>query len=170
VNNSVLTQRLNAILNGDEKAFEELYTDLKVPIYTIIYRIIWNDVESEDVLQELFFKLFTSPLNPANIKNPRAYIFQMARHLAIDKIRKDTNDIPLDEITDITYPSEDIALNVDIEDALKQIHSDECEIITLRIIGGFKYREIAKIMKIPQGTVKWKYKEAIKKLKKILGG
>jgi RNA polymerase sigma-70 factor (ECF subfamily) len=170
MNNNVLTQRLNAISNGDEKAFEELYTDLKVPVFTIIYRITWNESMSEDILQEVFFKLFMSPLSPSSIKNPRAYIFQMARNLAIDSTRKQSHDVSLDDISDTVHSSDDFPLRVDIEDALKRIPSQECEIVTLHIIGGFKFREIAEIMKIPQGTAKWKYQEAIKKLKNFLGG
>jgi RNA polymerase sigma-70 factor (ECF subfamily) len=92
----------------------------------------------------------------------------MARHLAIDSTRTQAHDVSLDEISDTLHSSDDFSLRVDIEDALKRLPLQECEIVTLHIVGGFKFREIAEIMKIPQGTAKWKYQEAIQKLKKIL--
>ena len=170
MNNDVLVQKIKAIYTGDEKAFEELYTELKTPIFTVIFRITWNEDISEDILQETFFKLFTSPINPSSIKNPRAYIFKMARNLSIDHIRTNPQDISLDEISETATSQDDLSLHIDIEDALKCLSSQECEIVTLHIIGGFKFREIAGILEAPSGTVKWRYHKALKTLRKLMTG
>jgi RNA polymerase sigma-70 factor (ECF subfamily) len=169
VNNDELAHKLNAIRNGDKIAFEELYKDLRTPIFTIINRITWDKSISEDILQEVFVKLFLSPPDP--LKNPRAYIFQIARNLAIDSVRKLTQNISLDEISEtIHHPLDDFSLQMDIGDALKSLPAQECEIVTLHVIGGLTFREIAEIMKIPSGTAKWKYQKAINKLQKIITG
>jgi RNA polymerase sigma-70 factor (ECF subfamily) len=169
VNNNELAQKLNAIRNGDKIAFEEIYKDLRTPIFTIINRITWDRVVSEDILQEVFVKLFLSPPDP--LKNPRAYIFQIARNLAIDSVRKQKPNISLDEISETVHqPLEDFSLQMDIDDALKSLPAQECEIVTLHVIGGLTFREIAEVTKTPSGTVKWKYQKAISKLQKILSG
>jgi len=170
VNNLELTDKLNAIRNGDKIAFEELYTDLQTPIYTIAYRITWDVSSSEDILQEVFIKLFLSPPK-STIKNPRAYIFQMAHNLAIDSTRTQARHISLEEIENSAHqPLDDLSLRMDIETALKTLPTQECEIVTLHIIGELKFREISEIMKIPLGTVIWKYQKAISKLQKIITG
>ena len=170
MNNNELAHKLNAIRNGDKIAFEELYNDLQTPIFTIINRITWDKTISEDILQEVFIKLFLSPPDPL-IKNPRAYIFQIARNLAIDSVRKHTQSISLDEISEtVPYPFDDFSLRIDIDDALKSIPAQECQIVTLHVIGELKFREISEIMAIPLSTVIWKYQKAIGKLKKILSG
>ena len=58
MNNNEIKRKLDAIRGGDNVAFEELYNDLKTPIYTIIYRITWDKSTSEDVMQEVFLKLY----------------------------------------------------------------------------------------------------------------
>ena len=170
MNSNEIKRKLDAIRSGDNVAFEELYNDLKTPIYTIIYRITWDKLTSEDVMQEVFIKLYQSPPEP-RIKNLRAYIFQMARNLAIDSTRKQKPDISLDEIADTVHlPLGDYSLRMDIEDALKTLPAQECQIVTLHIIGELKFREISEIVKIPLGTVYERYKKAISNLKKIISG
>jgi len=171
VKNDELAIKLNAIRGGDSVAFEELYDDLKTPIYTIIYRIVWDKTASEDIMQEVFVKLYLSPPNNT-IKNPRAYIFQMARNMAIDNMRKHQRHVPLDDVVDTLHyqPSDSFHYDIDIENALKAIPAQECQIVTLHIIGELKFREIAEVMKIPLGTVLWKYQKALGKLKRVLSG
>jgi RNA polymerase sigma-70 factor (ECF subfamily) len=170
LNNSEIKRKLDAIRGGDNVAFEELYNDLKTPIYTIIYRITWDKSSSEDVMQEVFFKLYQSPPE-THIKNLRAYIFQMGRNLAIDSTRKQHPDISLDEIAEAAHlPIDDFSLRMDIEDALKTVPAQECQIVTLHVIGELKFREISAIMQIPLGTVYGRYKKAISTLKKIISG
>jgi len=169
-NNNELAIKLKAISNGDKKAFEELYRDLNTPIFTIIYRVTWDMTMSEDILQEVFLKLFLLLPSPL-IKNPRAYIFQMARNLAIDSKRKQLQNISLDEIADtLSHPIDGLSMRVDVDDALKSLPTQECEIVNLHIIGGMKFREISDLLKIPLGTVLWKYQKAIGKLQKIIIG
>jgi len=168
MHNEELVRQLNAIRRGDMAAFETLYKDLRTPVYTIILRITWDRARSEDILQEFFTKLFVSPPKPS-VKNPRAYLFQMARNLAIDSARKQAPQVPLDESA-ACHPLEDTALRLDMESALKALSAQECQIVTLHVIGELKFRELSEIMQIPLGTVLWKYRQAIGKLQKILSG
>jgi RNA polymerase sigma-70 factor (ECF subfamily) len=120
-------------------------------------------------LQDVFIKLFLTPPDSL-ISNPRAYIFQIARNLAIDSTRKQSH-ISLDEISETERRQfDDYSLKMDVERALKGLPSQECQIVTLHIIGGFKFREISSIMNIPSGTAKWKYQKAIGKLQKMITG
>ena len=170
MNNDELTNKLNAIRGGDRAAFEELYDDLKTPIYTIICRITWDESTSKDIMQEVFVKLYRSLPGPS-VRNPRAYIFQIARNLAIDSMRKQPQHVPLDDVSDVTHqPLNDLALRMDIDKAMKSISAQECQIVTLHVVGELKFREIAEIVKIPLGTALWKYQKAIAQLQRIIVG
>ncbi|MCL2672297.1 MAG: sigma-70 family RNA polymerase sigma factor [Clostridiales bacterium] len=168
MHNEELTRQLNAIRNGDMAAFETLYNDSRTPVYTIILRITWDRAMSEDILQEFFTKLFISPPKPS-VQNPRAYLFQMARNLAIDSVRKQVPQVPLEE-SSAYQPLDDSPLRMDIESALKRLPAQDCQIVTLHVIGELKFRELSEIMQIPIGTVLWKYGRAIGKLQKYLSG
>jgi len=54
--------------------------------------------------------------------------------------------------------------------AMKTLPLQECQIVSLRINGELKFREIADMMEIPLGTVLWKYQRAIGRLRSILSG
>ena len=155
--------------NGDKIAFEEIYEQLKTPIYTIILRITQDNALSEDILQEVFLKLYRSPLKP-QIENPRAYLFQMARNLAIDNVRKQQPRFAdLESIENLAYlPTDDFSLRMDIDHAMKRLPLQERQIVSLHINGELKFREIANMMDIPLGTVLWKYQKAIKWLRSKL--
>lgn len=161
---SELKIRLASTAQGDMTAFEELYTDMKKPVMTVIMRIIGNKETSEDILQEVFLKLFKSP--PKDAVKLRAYIFKMAVNLSIDHLRSEKNAESLEDCDEqftssYTYNPE----KIDIERALAELPQTERSIITLHVNGGLKFREIADALGIPLGTVTWKYQKAIGKLR-----
>lgn len=165
-----LRNKLIALHSGDKLAFEEIYNHLKTPMYTIILRITQDRSLSEDILQEVFLRLYQSPPDPS-IRKPRAYLFRMARNLAIDNVRK------LPQFTDwenmeniVNLPTDDILHKLDIEHAMKTLPLQECQIVSLHINGGLKFREIADMMEIPLGTVLWKYQKSLGQLRTILSG
>lgn len=170
MSNEELVKKLVALREGDTVALEEIYRQLKTPIYTIILRITRDKTLSEDILQEVFIKLFQLP--PKTLfKNPRAYIFQIARNLAIDHVRKQPQFTDLENLEDLGYhPTDDFSMKLDIDHALNSLPSQECQIVSLHINGELKFREIADMMDIPLGTVLWKYRKAITQLRSILSG
>ena len=48
----------------------------------------------------------------------------------------------------------------------RSLSAEEKEIVLLHAVWDYKHREIAKMLSLPLGTVTWKYKKALKKLKK----
>ena len=154
---------------GDKKAFEEIYDDMKIPLYTIIYRIVQNKELSEDIMHNLFVKLYQSPPD-SSVLNPRAWIFQMAHNLSLNSTRS-PQTIPLseEEIDSVTL-SNTVDLQIDISEAIKKLPRDQIEIISFHIYGEMKFREISEMIKVPLGTVLWKYQKAIRKLRIYFNG
>ena len=170
MNNEELTGSLAALRTGDMAAFERIYSELKTPVYTVIVRVTRDEALSEDILQEIFVKLYRSP--PAeDVRNPRAYIFRMARNLAIDGAKKRKPDVSLDDAEDMAATGEpDIPLRLDIEDALRSLDPTDRRIVTLHINGGLTFREVAGIEGMPLGTALWRYQRAVTRLRNILSG
>ena len=170
VNNAELQMKFAAMCTGDKTAFEEIYNHMKTPIFTVIFRITRDKSLSEDILQEIFLKIYRSPPT-SKITNPRAYIFQMTRNLAIDSVRKQLQFSSLESIENHAYlPADDLPMKMDINSAMKVLPLSESQIVSFHINGELKFREIAMIMNMPLGTVLWKYQRAIKRLKIILSG
>ena len=167
MNDNELSARLDAVRQGDMAAFEEIYGELKVPVMTVAMRITGDRHISEDILQEVFVRLYLTPPDP-RIKKPRAYIFRMARNLAIDGMRKQ-QPLSLDDLEDTLQSNDaDPAGRLDIEAAMMALPLEQRQVVSLHLNGGLKLREIADITETPLGTVLWRYRRAIKRLRELL--
>ena len=161
---------LAALLAGDKTAFDKVYQEYKVPVFTVIYRITQDWMLSEDVMHDIFVKLYKAP-PPTRIANPRAWVFQMARNLAIDSVRKKKASALPEDMADHSAPMEESVIDrTDIGTALSRLKQEERELVTLHVNAGLKFREIAEITKTPLGTVLWKYRKAIGALRDYLNG
>lgn len=157
------------MIHGNIDSFSNIYEDTKKPVYTIIFRILGNRDDSEDIMQDLYLKLFNLPPE-TNISKPRAYIFSMARNMAYNQLRKKTSDELNEDYVDVEYSNmEDIiCTNITLNEAMKKLSRIDIDIISLKINGDLKFREIANIVHLPIGTVLSKYYSAIKKIKNEL--
>lgn len=166
--NKDLRAVLQTIASGDLAAFETLYHEMKVPVYTVLLRITRDRVLSEDLLQEFFLKLFRAP--PVEARNPRAYLFQTAHNLALDALRSEKQTAPLDELSEPYAAAETTPMRLELELAFENLPLPERQIAALHLYGGLKFREIAEICALPLGTVLWRYRKAIGQLQNHLNG
>lgn len=118
MNNRDLKESFRKIRKGDKDAFTIIYNELKKPVFTVVCRIVGDSLTAEDITQEVFVRLYSSPPD-SSVKNPRAWIFKIARNLSIDALRKKQSL----SIDDIELTAEDdldkIAIRLDVEAAIK---------------------------------------------------
>ena len=170
MDNERLRVCIESYREGDKNAFAEMYNDLKTPVFTIVYRMTRSREMSEDILQDLFVKLYRSPPDVAVVKNPRAYIFQMARNLTLNSMRGVQSVELNEELGDGASFADAVVWQVDIAEAMSRLPGDEVEIVSLRVNGELKFREIAELLGTPLGTVLWKYRKAVQTLRSYLNG
>lgn len=170
MNRDELNQLLSLLQKGDKTALEQLYGEFSIPFYTLTLRLTGNTALSEDILQDLFVKLYLSP--PAvPLRNPRAYLYRCLRNQITDTVKRQKSTLPLDEtIPAADDPAHSIAERIDLERALHTLSPQEQEILSLHLNGGLKFREIAEITEKPLGTVLWSYQRSIRRLRDILNG
>jgi len=163
-----LSGKLAALSKGDACAFEEIYNEISTPAFTVAYRITNDRCLAEDIIQEFFVKLYRNPPKAAPEK-PRAYLMRMVHNLTIDKLEK--QHISIDECENMqAEKNENCDERIDLECAFEKLSAEERQLVVLHLNGGFKFREISEMMKIPLGTVLWRYRKAINKLRNILNG
>ncbi len=163
LDNNELEKLFNSLRMGNIDAFEKIYNEMKVPVYTVILRIVNNKELAEEVLQEVFIKLYKNPPE-SDIKNIRAWVFAVAHNLSIDVLRRELkkNDIEKQYCNELYYDES----KYDISEALNSLKDIEKIIIIYHINADLKFIEISEILNIPLGTVLWRYYNAIDKLKK----
>ena len=155
--------------NGDNEAFACVYQELKQPVYTICYRITQSRETAEDITHDVFVKLFRSPPD-TSVTNIRAWIFQMARNLSIDTLRKNARMAEQDGQCSADDAYDYMHLRMDLEAALRKLPRDEREILTLHLNADLHFREISDIVGLSLPATYRKYRKALKTVQKELNG
>jgi len=155
-------------------AFNYLYQHYSAVLYGIINRIIYDEQTSQDVLQEVFIKIWNNIKQFDPVKG-RIYtwMINIARNAAIDKLRSKGeimkskirtgeeivntvgNDMKTEQATDA----------IGLRKLVSDLKPEYQTIIELAYFKGFTLDEISKTLQIPLGTVKTRMRHAIKTLK-----
>ena len=172
-------------LHGDESAYEILVNRYKHGIHNMIYQMIKNREEAEDLVQETFIKAFNS-LNSYNDDYAfSTWLYKIAFNHCIDAIRKKKlKTLPLDkpiqlrdgevqqEIHDDSHsPEKDLLFSEKkrrIQKSIASLPERYRTAIILRHQEERTYEEISEILNIPIGTVKARIFRAREMLKKKL--
>ena len=179
-----------AALKGDESAYGELLERFRRPVFSLIYRMIGDREQAEDLAQESFVKAFNN-LDSYNRKYRfSSWLFKIANNHAIDHLRRarlptvsihgspHAADAERAQETRIVLetpdesPEEEILaleLGSEIEDAIRQLRSEYRTAVILRHIENRPYEEIAEIMEVPIGPVKTFLHRARAELRGALG-
>ena len=167
---------MSRIQNGDKDALHQIYNAYAGYLFHMIHGIVGNYEDAEDITSNLFIKIWKQ----AGLYKPgsghRYWLSRVAHNEAIDFLRANRREIPTDytENPEEAGPEvpvqEDIAgevvASVAVEQALSRLLPSEREIVHLKIIGEQTFERIAEILAMPLGTVTWRYRQAISKLRR----
>ena len=155
--------------------FNTFVTQYEKQIFNHIRRIVGNNEDAEDCLQETFIKAYNNRQLLDRTKNIKNWLYRVATTTSIDFLRKRSRlkEISYDEdetITeDITYSKEEEdVLRNDIERALQNLPSLYRTTLLLYYHEEFSYLDIADILKLPLNTVKTHLRRAKIALKEYL--
>ena len=159
---------------GDREAFREVYEATKSTVYGLALSILRNREDAEDVMHDAYIKIYTGAPSYQPSGRPLAWIISIVRNLCLNRIRDNGHeeDLPDDhpEEADPEDLIERSTAKMVLDAAMKVLSEDERQIVMLHAVTGYRHREIAEILKIPQGTVLSKYNRALKKMRNELEG
>lgn len=166
---------LRKVAEGDQEAFQRLYQNTDRTMYSFILSIIKHPQDAEEILQEVYLKIWTSAKSYKSQGKPLAWMFTIARNLCYMKFReqKHDSDITLEDLsgTETGEVCSEIEMAADkmvLLAALSILKEEEREIVLLHTSAGMKHREIAASLKIPLATALSRYNRAMKKLENYL--
>lgn len=173
------------MVQGDRTGLREIYEAYIGYIYRIVYEILQNKENAEDVTSEFFIRLWDKAEQFKPGSGHKGYLATMARNMAIDFIRKHRKEELTALLNDIEEgPSEEkgsgrfyketapdeveqaVIQDMTVKEALAKLKPSERQVVSLKVLGDLTFKEISQIMGIPMGTVTWKYQNAIKKLRR----
>lgn len=173
-------ESLRRLTSGDQGAAAGLYDRHARPLYSLILRIVGEETEAEDVLQEVFVQAFRQ----AGRYDPSrgavaAWLLMMARSRAIDRVRARrtrfegrTGELLLNDVPD-SQPDVASALLDEEQTRLIRHALDELPLlqrlaIELAYYEGLSHSEIAERLEQPLGTVKTRIRLGLLKLRDVL--
>ncbi len=172
-------------LAGKENAYKVLLNRHKDAVFRMIVKIVRNQEEAQDLLQETFVKAFGALSSYKFSYRFTTWLYKIAVNNCIDFLRKKRlNSLSLDqpvptedgevtiELADWTYnPEKDWASKkraLSIDSAIQSLPQKYREVILFRHKQDKSYEEIAEVLNIPVGTVKARIFRARELLKKKL--
>jgi len=180
---------IETLREGSEAAYEELLARFQQPVYALALRLLNDQAEACDVVQEVFLKVFRNIGNfrvQSSLKtwiyritvneahNARRWFFRHRRkEVELDTNPEDTRSwkemIPDSSRSpyDVTLESEQ---HVMIEAALERINPIFREAVVLRDITDMSYEEIAEVLGVSLGTVKSRILRGREALREELAG
>ncbi len=162
---------IDKLKEKDDEAFAFVYENTKNGVFSIIVSIVKSRAETEDLMQDTYIKMLKN-INSYTIgRNFNAWLMQIAKNVALDHYRKHSRMTVYDPQEDMYVFDQQqapVSSDLDIDEVIKNLSSEEKEIVLLRIVANEKFKDIAKIVDKPLGTVLWIYNKAIKKLQKDL--
>ena len=157
-----------AIANGDKQPLGVIYDYMARDIYVTALTITKNHADAEDALQDTMLQIVKYASSYRQGTNPCAWILTIARHRALDIVRRRRWIVPLDDSV-----FSDAPISTDTDEALallERLNSTERQLIVFRLYQELPYSDIAKIMNISTVAAQKRYQRALQKLKKIATG
>jgi RNA polymerase sigma-70 factor (ECF subfamily) len=159
-------------------------------VYSICYRFTGSATDAEDLTQEVFLKVYRN-LNSFDLKKGsfQTWVTTLSRNLLVDHFRRSRQERVTDSM-DEHWPGEEdgptmsdrladsrptqhdhvarMELKVRVQVALKQLSPELREAVILRDLEDLDYKEIAQVLRIPEGTVKSRISRGRGELARIL--
>lgn len=152
-----------------EQYFNEFYNNNYNLVYRISFSILKDKENSEDVTQNVFEKIYKLPNDKLADNFESTWLYTVTKNESLQYIRKNKFNIPLDENIDVIKSDnneiDDIAENEDYKKMVKKLNKKEEQIISLKVLSEFTFKEIGEILSMPTATVQWYYYKSIKSLK-----
>lgn len=158
----------------DEEAFKELYARYNIAVFNYLLRLIHHTTFAEDLLQETFLAIWQGAQSFRGKSSVKTWMFRIAHYKAVSWLRKHSKKQEMQyNIDDVVlfskeHSPEETAIQsgqiTQIQSAIEQLSQNHRSTIELTFVHGFSYKEIAKIMGCPVGTVKSRMNYALKYL------
>lgn len=151
---------------------EELYKNYSKLVFGVIYSILKNTDETEDVLQNVFIKIFKLDNEKLPTKSHLSWLYSVAKNETINYIKKNSKEKNFENLYEISDNDTEIEKVLDKEyfnNLIKNLPQKQQEILSLKIVSNLSFKEIANILNMKIPAVQWHYYKSLNTIKLLLG-
>ena len=163
-------------LNDSQEAFHVLYVHYYPRLKLFLDIFLKTDRWSDDIIADIFLKIWDRRKLLLPVRNFDAYIFRIARNQAVSFLRREM-PVSLDEIEDaekfadngdISSELENRDLFLKIEEVVQALPPRTRQVFEMVRLNRLKYREVASILGIAEKTVEWHVTSAIHAIRETI--
>jgi RNA polymerase sigma-70 factor, ECF subfamily len=177
------TSLIERCLSGEQGAWEELVKVYTKRVYGLCYRFTSRDNEAQDLTQDVFLRVFKSLGSfRAGEGSFVVWLTRLTRNLLVDHYRRTKQERVTDAIEDKLPVLEERTAQFSRTDgllagreagellqaALQKLSPELREAVILRDLQDMEYREIARVLSVPEGTVKSRLNRGRAELARVL--
>ncbi len=151
---------------------EELYKNYSKLVFGVIYSILKNTDETEDVLQNVFIKIFKLDNEKLPTKSHLSWLYSVAKNETINYIKRNSKEKNFENLYEISDNDTEIEKVLDKEyfnNLIKNLPQKQQEILSLKIVSNLSFKEIANILNMKIPAVQWHYYKSLNTIKLLLG-
>jgi RNA polymerase sigma-70 factor (ECF subfamily) len=163
-----------AIGRWRQDALAEAYRRHGGAVFGLARRLLGDD-GAKDIAQEVFLRLWNQPerFDPER-GSLRSYLLAQTHGRAVDVLRSDSARrrreerdarAAADVVADVDRHVEDLAVGAQVRRALAELPERERQAVTLAYLAGHTYREVARLLGEPEGTVKSRIRSGLRRLR-----
>jgi RNA polymerase sigma factor (sigma-70 family) len=155
-------------IEGDEDAFNEVYSAYRKLLYFIIGSIVGNAEDAKDVFQEVFLNVYKNRGNIKKSGDLHWYLVQSARNEALSFVKKRDALVEYSPFLDEEGQDEGKE-NLFLEEMVQGLTSNEAIAVSYKVEWGFSFVEIASLTGLSRQSVAKYYRSGMGKLKARYG-
>lgn len=165
---------LDRVRTRDQKAMTDLFDRYGSMVYSVALRVLRDTGQAEDVMQDVFFKLWENPRTFVPSRGSLgAWLLVVARNRAIDALRRRRPSDPVDEValpskTNLASEAECSWMMEKVRVVIEGLPSDQQRSLQLAFFEGLTHSEIAAQTGDPLGTVKTRIRSALISVRKAI--
>ncbi|MBL4605498.1 MAG: RNA polymerase sigma factor [Flavobacteriaceae bacterium] len=173
-NNQHINQLLERCKKSDQNAQVQIYNGYYKAMYNAAFRILRDEYEAEDIMQEAFLTAFTKLNTFKGEVAFGAWLKRIVINKSLTQLKKNNRyeEVKMDVIPSYEVVEEKIDYSLlkadQVVDKLNSLKQNYQLVLTLNLIEGYDYEEIAQIMGYTNENVRTTISRAKKKLKQVL--
>lgn len=165
-----LEEMILRVQRGESQYYTNIITHYENKVFTTVKRLVKNHVTAEDLVQDIFIKVFYSLHKYQQTGSFNAWLYRIVVNNCFDYLRKSKlQDTHVDvEVTDYYCPEKIILLherNKQLEQLLRQLNETEYMVLLLKYVNGLSYDEISEVLGISLNDVRNKLHRSKKQLR-----